>query len=323
MEAPASVFPLAHLRHFVLNEVLSSNKDKKRCALLGRFEGAEGDAIVVLEQNHINMDALPAFLPQFELVHDRTNHIYSYYVGKNEPGQFRVDVIHPATPQHIARHRQYPSFTVRETPEMYYNILAPRLSQPPFFKHQWVYNILEGTSEQDLVLVRDEDPNTGFVMITNPDWKDGNLNSLRCLALSLARDLRSVRDLTAAHVPLLRNIQQKGLQTIQQKYDVTAASVRVYVHYPPSYYHLHVHFAHTSVIDESVVAGRAILLDDVIDMLEIDSGMFQKRQLSMTLPEGHPIYRLYQEHAPQALCPISQPHADQASNQPDLMASSS
>eukprot|EP00455_Lapot_gusevi_P047296 TRINITY_DN6370_c0_g1_i4.p1 TRINITY_DN6370_c0_g1~~TRINITY_DN6370_c0_g1_i4.p1 ORF type:complete len:172 (-),score=48.78 TRINITY_DN6370_c0_g1_i4:90-605(-) len=168
----------------------------------------------------------------------------------------------------------------------------------------------------------DQDPATGFVLLPDPDTNDGNINSLHCLALSMARDLGSVRDLTAAHLPLLRNIQQKGLETIQQKYGLSAAAVRVYVHYPPSYYHLHVHFSHNSVIDESVVAGRAILLNDVIDMLEIDSGIFQKRKLTMALPEGHPIYRLYQEHAPQALCPIAQPNADQA-NQPDSTSQSS
>ena len=41
--------------------------------------------------------------------------------------------------------------------------------------------------------------------------------------------------------------------------------LRVYMHYQPSYYHLHMHFLHVGCDAEAgMAAGKAHLLDDVI-----------------------------------------------------------
>lgn len=49
------------------------------------------------------------------------------------------------------------------------------------------------------------------------------------------------------------------------KYGVRADELRIFVHYQPSYYHLHVHFLHTKHdAGASMAAGKAHLLDDII-----------------------------------------------------------
>ena len=54
-------------------------------------------------------------------------------------------------------------------------------------------------------------------------------------------------------------------QAIADKYDVAHHQIRAYIHYHPSYYHLHVHFMHVSVdAGAGMAAGKAHLLDDVI-----------------------------------------------------------
>lgn len=53
-------------------------------------------------------------------------------------------------------------------------------------------------------------------------------------------------------------------QAIQERYGVPASQLRLFVHYQPSYYHLHVHFVHVSVASHGTSAGKAIVLDDVI-----------------------------------------------------------
>lgn len=53
-------------------------------------------------------------------------------------------------------------------------------------------------------------------------------------------------------------------QAIQERCGVPASQLRLFVHYQPSYYHLHVHFVHVSVASHGTSAGKAILLDDVI-----------------------------------------------------------
>lgn len=55
------------------------------------------------------------------------------------------------------------------------------------------------------------------------------------------------------------------MQVIKEKYGVGSDQLRAYVHYHPSYYHLHVHFMHLCVdAGAGMAAGKAHLLDDVI-----------------------------------------------------------
>ena len=68
--------------------------------------------------------------------------------------------------------------------------------------------------------------------------------------------------------------------------------VRVFVHYPPQFYHLHVHFTALSV-DFGVAVERARLLDDVIDALEADPGHYGQAALTVRLGEGDPLYRAF------------------------------
>ena len=63
------------------------------------------------------------------------------------------------------------------------------------------------------------------------------------------------------------------------------------IHYPPSYYHLHVHIYHITASGYQV--GQAHLLDDVIDNLELDSAnggqepYYARRTLTYGLVETH------------------------------------
>ena len=49
------------------------------------------------------------------------------------------------------------------------------------------------------------------------------------------------------------------------KYGVRPEELRIYLHYQPSYYHLHMHFLHIKCdAGAGMAAGKAHLLDDVI-----------------------------------------------------------
>ena len=54
------------------------------------------------------------------------------------------------------------------------------------------------------------------------------------------------------------------LQAIQQRWGVPAERIRAYLHYPPSYYHLHIHFCHVHFEGPGMAAGKAHLLADII-----------------------------------------------------------
>lgn len=75
---------------------------------------------------------------------------------------------------------------------------------------QWVYNILEHKSEADRIVFEDTDPELGFTLIPDLKWDGITLDTLYLLAIVQVHGLKSLRDLTEKHLPLLKNIKEKG-----------------------------------------------------------------------------------------------------------------
>ena len=117
------------------------------------------------------------------------------------------------------------------------------------------------------------------------------MNKLYCLALVQRRDLASLRDLRQQHLPLLRNVLHKGLDAIQQRFGVAAEEVVVFLHYLPSYYHLHVHFVHADAEPtHGTQAGKAHMLTDVISQIETCGDFFERATLACALGQNDPLY---------------------------------
>ncbi len=70
---------------------------------------------------------------------------------------------------------------------------------------------------------------------------------------------------------------------IQQQYGVPPSKLRVYLHYQPSYYHLHVHFTSVEYDAPGCRVERAHLLSDVIQNLQADSSYYHNRSLAFPL----------------------------------------
>ena len=55
------------------------------------------------------------------------------------------------------------------------------------------------------------------------------------------------------------------MQALVEKYGVREDELRVYIHYQPSYYHLHAHFLHVKYdVGAGMAVGKAHLLNDII-----------------------------------------------------------
>lgn len=72
-----------------------------------------------------------------------------------------------------------------------------------------MFNILEHKSEADRIVFEDTDPEAGFVLIPDLKWS-GELDTFYLLAIVNKRNIKSLRDLTPKHLPLLKNIQEKA-----------------------------------------------------------------------------------------------------------------
>lgn len=158
---------------------------------------------------------------------------------------------------------------VYETYSEYKEIISKR----NWSKEQWVYNILDGIAEQDKILYQDEH----IVIAPNYTWNanDNNLNKMYLLVFPTCKDLHSLRDLNSTHIELLTHIKNKTLEIIKNKYGFDSNIIKMFVHYAPTTYHLHVHFILVSNTDVNSSVEYSYDIDSIINILKIKSDYFQ------------------------------------------------
>lgn len=265
-----------------ITRVLRESAREKNIFIHGKVK--DQDAVVILEKTPIGQDTLKELLKSSELKLEMKNDVYSTYQlhAPAHLNQIKTTVVCPATEKHVKKYLHQESFLVEESGKDYRNITLPYISNQSF-SVQWVYNILEKKAEADRIIYEDPDPDTGFVLLPDFKWDQKQLENLYLIAIVHRRDIKSLRDLTSEHLSLLRNIRSKGEDTIQKRYGVPVSKLRVYLHYQPSYYHLHIHF--TSLDYEAPGCGveRAHLLSDVIQNLQADSGYYHDRIMTFPL----------------------------------------
>ncbi|XP_036209254.1 m7GpppX diphosphatase isoform X11 [Myotis myotis] len=285
---------------FRVQKVLRESARDKILFLHGKVNEASGDgedAIVILEKTPFQVEQVAQLLtgsPELQL--QFSNDIYSTYhlFPPRQLSDVKTTVVYPATEKHLQKYLRQDLHLVRETGGDYKNVTLPHLESQSL-SIQWVYNILDKKAEADRIVFENPDPADGFVLIPDLKWNQQQLDDLYLIAICHRRGIRSLRDLTAEHLPLLRNILREGQEAILQRYQVKGDRLRVYLHYLPSYYHLHVHF--TALGFEAPGSGveRAHLLAEVIENLERDPEHYQQRTLTFALRADDPLLRLLQE----------------------------
>ncbi|XP_077387525.1 m7GpppX diphosphatase [Festucalex cinctus] len=270
------------LSGFQTTTVLSDSAREKTIFVHGKL--AEQNAVVILEKTPISEDTLSEIFTASTLTLDIRNDIYSTYRLQAPPhlNEMKVTVVCPATEKHVKKYQRQESFLVEETADDYQSITLPFI-QKQSFSVQWVYNILEKKAESERIVFEDPDPKLGFVLLPDFKWDQKQLDNLYLIAITHRRNIKSLRDLTSEHLPLLQNILQKGKEAILQRYGLPASKLRVYLHYQPSYYHLHVHFTKLGYEAPGCGVERAHLLTDVIQNLHSDPDYYKTRTMSFSL----------------------------------------
>lgn len=79
----------------------------------------------------------------------------------------------------------------------------------------WIFNILDGKKEvEDRVF-----ENEHFMLQPDTcDYNQGDILTLHLLALPKIRTCKTIRDLRAEHLPLLRSIQEESYKAIEEKF---------------------------------------------------------------------------------------------------------
>lgn len=167
----------------------------------------------------------------------------------------------------------------------------------------WVFNILEGRTEQEDVLFRSppDTPNEErFLMLPDLNWDRKTVGSLHLLALVERRDIWSVRDLRKGMVGWLRTMRERLGEVVVGMYGergVEGDMLKFYVHCEfcpgmgwgagrrygrsmlmtrtdqPTYYHFHIHVVHVGLEAGATQAvGKALSLENIIGQLETMAG---------------------------------------------------
>lgn len=138
-------------------------------------------------------------------------------------------------------------------------------------KDKWVYNILDGITEQEMILYRDEK----CVVIPSFRWDSKNVDKLHILCFPIDVSLRTIRSLTSEHISLLEHMKNIVVQIIKKKYHLEEDCLKMFFHYEPSTYHLHIHFANISNFELGSSVEYSHDLYNVMFILSICSNYYK------------------------------------------------
>lgn len=278
--------------------VLSVRTDSKSIFILGSI----GDDRVVIGIERIALDEKLArsFLQDDHVSLNReiVNDIYGSYFASSSDEQLnrlKCMIIHPATDKHIAKYSFTATRLLTETAADYEQITLPYIESSQL-SLDWVINILEHRQEAERIVFEDPHPSLGFILLPDLKWDATQVQTLYLVAIVHARNLRSLRDLRAEHLPLLHNIRDRSFALIREKWSVDRDQIRAYIHYQPSYYHFHVHFTHIQYNSAIATCTRSHLIDTVISNLQLCSDYYAKATLPFEIREGTQLHQLFTEH---------------------------
>eukprot|EP01043_Picozoa_sp_COSAG02_P010910 COSAG02_NODE_394_length_23152_cov_13.232204_13_plen_333_part_00 len=255
---------------------------------------------------------------------------YSYYsatASATVSAEYAVEMISPASDAKVDRERPQRSYYVEESAAAYAAVSRPLIeaqlskdeaklraklaeSDPIHSRIGWLHNVLSGAKETERVLHADDNflMNVDTKWATHPDcnstpreeWHGhSSTDELYCLAIVRDTALPTLRELRTCHLPLLRAILSTGRDTIKRVYGVNQDQLRIFLHYHPQFYHLHVHFTRSHV-NPGCEAERAHLLTDVIQNLESDGDYYAKRSITIRLRERDALYKALSASSPAA-----------------------
>lgn len=268
----------------------------KKVVLLGQIDNQ--DAILTLEKTGFGDVSKPEdYLVQVREIASNDVYHWGQTVVKQDlelsPG-CKYNLIYPATETHIQKYEKSMFYMIRETPEAYEKIVQPYIETMKGDRLQWVKNILYNGAEADRVLFKNDD----YIILPDMKWDGKDVNTLYCCCIVYDNTLGSIRDLDERHIAVLERIQNSILKELPRIYadsGLRRDNLRLFFHYQPSYYHLHIHVVNSNFfgLANSMLIGKAVLLDEVIDNLQfLGAKGYKQKVINYQLKETHALWEL-------------------------------
>ncbi|KAI4636406.1 hypothetical protein J4E83_001361 [Alternaria metachromatica] len=262
---------------FHLTRLLNSDQAGRRISLLGTIDSKPALLLAERAAFDTNSEILNSFSTSLRNIKNLgANDIYAWFLANsnpsddNPPPDFKLNLIYPCTDKHIKKYEQQRLRVVTETPEIYEKYVRPYMqAQREKGALNWVFNIIEGRTEQEDVIYR-ESGEEGFLLLPDLNWDRKTMGSLHLLGIVERRDIWSVRDLKKNMTEWVKHMREKMLEATVKLYpELERDELKLYVHYQPTYYHFHIHIVHVSLEAGSTQAtGKALGLENIISQLE-------------------------------------------------------
>lgn len=152
---------------------------------------------------------------------------------------------------------------------------------------------MDHKKEVDRIVFKDPDDDLGFVLLPDLKWDGKTRETLYCLAIARKRGIKSLRDLNGDHLPLLENILSKGKAAIKDRYGVAGSQLRMYFHYQPTFYHLHVHFTYLKHEAPGIFCEKSHLLETVIDNIKLVPEYYARATLPFVIRESDSMFEAF------------------------------
>jgi m7GpppX diphosphatase len=227
---------------FCLTRLLNSDQAGRRICLLGTIDSQPALFIAERAAFDTSVSSLNSFATSLRNIKNLgANDIYSWFLANSNPNftgsdgdpppDFKLNLIYPCTQKHINKYEAQGLRMVTETPEIYANYVRPYMQrQREKGALNWVFNIIEGRTEQEDVMYR-ESGNEGFLLLPDLNWDRKTMGSLHLLGLVERRDIWSVKDLKKTNVAWLKHMRSKMVEaTIGLYPDIERDQLKLYVH---------------------------------------------------------------------------------------------
>lgn len=226
---------------FQLTRLLNSDQAGRRISLLGTIDNEPGLLIAeraAFSTSSADLINFPTTLRNIKNL--GANDIYAWFLANSSPSpsedgelppDFKLNLIYPCTDKHIKKYTAQRLRVVTETPLIYSTYIRPYMQlQREKGALNWVFNILEGRTEQEDVMYR-EDGADGFLLLPDLNWDRKTMGSLHLLGLVERRDIWSVRDLRKSMVVWVAHMREKMVDATVGLYpEIERDELKLYVH---------------------------------------------------------------------------------------------
>lgn len=194
------------------------------------------------------------------------NDKFNKFIGSIDR-DIELQIIFPATQEDLNKYIKLKQ-SYLETYSMYKEHVLPKAMNQ---NKDWMYNILDGKNEQEDIIYSDSD----FVIIPDIKWDKHDINSLYLLVITQDRGLLSIRDLNNEHLELLKKIKKVSAEIVEKKYGFNESDLRMYFHYYPTFWHLHMHINLIKKRYPGASVDNCHLLDSVINNISLVSDYYK------------------------------------------------